>query len=236
MVTFGDLMSLLLTFFVLLLSLSEIKSEKKFQDVMQSIRAAFGYVGGIGAVPTTVPPKQSMVKRLQDIVIPKEPRKIGDSEDEGIEAKNFRVRNVRDGQQIIIGGPITFVRFSAELQPEAEAMIARLAEEVRGLNTMIEVRGHTTNEPLPDDSPFANRMELALARAKAVYDVLIKSGVRKRRLTVTGAADHEPLKKQAYTERRRAENRRVEIIVKESLMNDYEGEALSREEAIPHGE
>ena len=121
MVTFGDLMSLLLTFFVLLLSLSEIKSEQKFQDVMQSIRAAFGYVGGIGAIPTTVPPKISLVKRLETIVIPKKPRNIGDSEDEGIEGKVFRVTDVREGLQITVCGKEAFDRFSAKIPPESDA-------------------------------------------------------------------------------------------------------------------
>ena len=49
-VTFGDLMSLLLTFFILLQMFSEMKREHEYQRVITAIKEAFGYGGGIGAV------------------------------------------------------------------------------------------------------------------------------------------------------------------------------------------
>ena len=42
-VTFGDMMSLLLTFFIMLFGMSEIKQEQKFQALMESLRHQFGY-------------------------------------------------------------------------------------------------------------------------------------------------------------------------------------------------
>ncbi len=41
-VTYGDMMSLLLTFFIILVSMSELKQDHKFQRVMKSVRQAFG--------------------------------------------------------------------------------------------------------------------------------------------------------------------------------------------------
>ena len=46
MVTYGDMVTLLLTFFVMLLAMSEVKKDDRFIDFMQAIREAFGYVGG----------------------------------------------------------------------------------------------------------------------------------------------------------------------------------------------
>ncbi|MHC4092412.1 MAG: flagellar motor protein MotB, partial [Planctomycetota bacterium] len=43
MVTYGDMMTLLLCFFVLLVAMSEIKQEDKFLQVVESLRHAFGY-------------------------------------------------------------------------------------------------------------------------------------------------------------------------------------------------
>ena len=42
-VTFGDMMSLLLTFFIMLVSLSEIKEEQKYQAMVESMTKRFGY-------------------------------------------------------------------------------------------------------------------------------------------------------------------------------------------------
>ena len=42
-VTFGDMMSLLLTFFIMLVSLSEIKEEEKYQALVESMRKQFGH-------------------------------------------------------------------------------------------------------------------------------------------------------------------------------------------------
>jgi chemotaxis protein MotB len=77
MITYGDMMSLLLCFFIMLVAMSEIKAEEKFEQVMQSLREAFGYQGGMGAVPTLEPPKISMLQRLESIVIPRKIKKIG---------------------------------------------------------------------------------------------------------------------------------------------------------------
>ena len=42
MVTYGDMMTLLLCFFVIIVSMSEIKKDEKFLQVLESIRSAFG--------------------------------------------------------------------------------------------------------------------------------------------------------------------------------------------------
>ena len=65
MVTYGDLMTLLLCFFVIIVSLSEIKEDEKFQEVMDSIRSAFGYDGSLGKVPITRDTKNALIRQLQ---------------------------------------------------------------------------------------------------------------------------------------------------------------------------
>jgi len=223
MVTYGDMMSLLLTFFIMLVAMSKIK-EDEFQKVMESLREAFGYVGGMGTVPTHSPPDVSLLKRLESIVIPKEPKKIGDTDDLGIEGKMFRVTQVREGLKIIVGGRITFDKYSAKLKPRAVSVIKQVAERIRGHTTKIEIRGHTTREPLPPDSVYADLMDLAYARAKAVAKVLIDSGVKPQRIRIVACGPYEPLVAPAYTEEQRAVNRRVEIVVSEVLVSELVGQ------------
>ena len=60
-VTFGDLMSLLLTFFIMLVSMSEIKEEKQYQAMVESFRKQFGHDSSLASlVPGEIRPRNSM--------------------------------------------------------------------------------------------------------------------------------------------------------------------------------
>ena len=137
---------------------------------------------------------------------------------------------LREGIQVVVGGRITFDRFSATLKPEAQELIAKAADVLRGYNTKIRVRGHATREPLPSDSVYPDARDLSYARAKAVEAELVKNGVRAERLMLEALGSTEPLVRQAYTEERRALNRRVEIVVTEELIEDYAGSTLTESE------
>ncbi len=230
MVTYGDAMTLLLCFFVIIVSMSELKQDEKFQKVMESLRRAFGgYVGSVGALPIDTVPANALIQKLMELEVPILTDQRGDSDEEGIHGRKFRVTNVRDGLEVVIGGRITFDRFSSTLKPEAVELIAKTAQRLRGYNTKILVRGHATREPLPDDSIYDDARDLSYARASAAAREMERSGVRSVRLTLMAVGDSEPLVRQAYTEERRALNRRVEILVTEDLIDDYAGSTLADE-------
>lgn len=224
MVTYGDTMTLLLCFFVIIVSMSEVKKDERFQQVMESLRRAFGgYKGSVGNVPIPNEPTNTLIARLLEIETPVYVDKKGDSDEEGIKGKNFRVTNVRDGIEVVVGGRVAFDRFSATLKPEARDLIAQTAQRLRGYNTKILVRGHTTREVLPREAQYKDSRDLSYARAIAVAEELERHGVRAIRLLPVAVGDTEPLVRQAYTEERRANNRRVEILVTEDLVDDYAG-------------
>ncbi len=228
MVTYGDAMTLLLCFFVIIVSFSEVKQDERFQKVMESLRRAFGgYEGAVGPVPIENDSTNTLIAKLLELEVPDFRKKKGDSNEEGIHGKQFRVTNVRDGIEVVVGGRITFDRFSATLKPEARKLLAKAAERLRGYNTKILVRGHTTREPLPDDSLYEDARDLSYARAKAVAWELEKNGVRRIRIVPMAVGNTEPLVRQAYTEERRALNRRVEVLVTENLIDDYAGSPLA---------
>ncbi|UCG33027.1 MAG: OmpA family protein [Phycisphaerales bacterium] len=230
MVTYGDMMTLLLCFFVILVAMSEVKKDRKYEDVVRSIQEAFGFVGGLGRVPTHMVPRTSMLDKLQEAAKPHEPSNIGDSQQQGIQGKSFRISQVREGVEVAYGGPITFERFRAELSPTGAEQAAKIAELVRGHNTKIEVRGHATSEPLPADSPYRDAYDLAYERARSVAEGLIGQGIRASRIRIVAAGDTERLKGQAYSEDRRAANRRVEVLVRESLVTEFAGEEADFQE------
>ncbi|MCH7595600.1 MAG: OmpA family protein [Planctomycetes bacterium] len=228
--TYGDMMSLLLCFFIALVSMSEIKQDR-FQQAVESLQRAFGgFKGGIGTMPIETNTANTMIQKLMELEVPILTDKAGDSDEEGIHGRKFRVTNVRDGLQVVVGGRIAFGRFEAELKPEARELIVKTAEQLRGYNTRILVRGHTTHEPLPADSIYDDKRDLAYARARAVSDALEANGVRAIRIIPIAVGDAEPFVRQAYTEERRALNRRVEILVTENLVKDYAGSAPANDQ------
>lgn len=225
LVTYGDMVTLLLCFFVLLVSMSEVKKDQKFDQVMESLRDAFGgWEGSLGKLPLKDMSANTLIQKLLEIEASTHHyENKSETEVEGLEGKKFRVTNVRSGLQVVIGGLISFERFSAALRPEGQELIAKTAARLRGYNTKIQIRGHATREPLPDDSVYEDARDLSYARAKAVADELVQNGLSRSRLLLVAVGDSEPLVRQAYTEQRRALNRRVELIVTEDLVDDFAG-------------
>ena len=230
MVTYGDMMTLLLCFFVIMVSMSELKKDQRFLDAMESIRTAFGYEAAVGHIPIEAQSKNSLLEKLRRLVVPEFNKNEGDSDTEGIDGRVFRVTNIREGVKMEVGGRLSFDRFSAELKPEAERLIANIAAKMAGHNTVLSVRGHATLEPLPSDSQYKDAMALSIARARAVADALQRNGVKPRRIRIVGAGNLEPLVSQAYHDERRALNRRVEIVVTEALVDDYSGKPVAGDE------
>ncbi len=223
MVTYGDMMSLLLCFFVLLAAFSELKTDK-FQKVVESMRQAFGYTDGAGRVPSDAIPTTSAIPRLDEMHLHNKPfRQISNTDDLGVYGKETTVKKINEGVLYTVGGWITFEPGSAELKEQGKEHLKRLAARIRGKNNKIEIRGHSVGS---DQRPGRNidLWDLSSARAKAVMQYLTHpdQGVRTDRVRIVGCGTNEPLKKRVYDEQKHVVNRRVEIIVTEALTQEYE--------------
>ncbi|MBN1345958.1 MAG: flagellar motor protein MotB [Phycisphaerae bacterium] len=223
MVTYGDMMGLLLCFFIMLVSMSTI-NKQQFIEAIKSIQEALGFEDSYGQIPTLEPSQNSMMRRLESIIIPNRIKSIGDTDEEGLEGREYRVEQVREGLRIT-GGVLEFDCGSATPRKETVQVMDKLARDIRGHTTKIEVRGHTSLEPLPKTSAFKDHMDLSYARAKAIADLLIKSGVRPERIRLVACGSREPIRTQAYDEKHHARNRRVEVLVTEALVSDLVGDA-----------
>jgi chemotaxis protein MotB len=228
--TFGDMMSLLLTFFVLLVSMANFDESVEVMAALEAISEAFGARGQQGDVQDDSVDFKSLIRKLQTLNVPVKPKETAQTEDPGTEGENYRVKRIREGLEVRLGGPVGFEKFSARMLPAMDPALRVIAEQVRGHRNKIEIRGHATVEPLPLDSPFRDTRDLSYARARAVYDRLIELGIEPRALRVTAAGDTEPILTRAYTEERLATNRRVEVVVTQSLIDDFEGHKGNEQE------
>jgi chemotaxis protein MotB len=217
------MMSLLLTFFIMLVSLSEIKADGKFRAILESIQHQLGYLTSPLAPAGTNFPLNSLVEGLKRLGAHSSSEKgRGGVKAQGPEGVDFRVFRRRDGVAIHIGGPLAFAPGTAELAPSARVALHKAAAVLAGKPHKIEVRGHVSQEPLPPDCPFADKYVLSYERARTVLLALEAAGLEHRRLRASAAGDTQP---QADSgEKQSWFPDRVEILALDTYHSDFAGE------------
>lgn len=225
--TYGDLMSLLLTFFILIASFSEIK-HKEFNAVVAAMRQTLGSASDGGAMPLSVKPSNSIISVLKKLRMRSmTSRKQAETDAKGIKGTQPQVKELRHGMMFRVGGPVTFEPGSADLSDAAKVQLKRLIMPVKGYNTIIELRGNAAaGEVGPDSlSPYKDVWQLSEARAEAVMKYLTSPavGINPDRFRLVADGANEPLAERAYSTQQQAPNRRVEVIVSEDLVQQLQG-------------
>jgi len=220
MVTYGDMMTLLLCFFVMLVALSEVKTEK-FLRVLDSLRRALGYSQERAPLPMGEATGNSVLDSLSYFEdIRGQSMHQSQSSVQGQQGRFGRVTMVRDGSRTVVGGRIGFARASADVPDKGQAGLDRIAELLRGHPNKIEVRGHASRQPLPPVSVYRDKWDLAYARARAVADYLITRDIDTERIRIVTCGDQEPLQ-ETYETAERWRNRRVEVVMMESTPDEF---------------
>lgn len=114
--------------------------------------------------------------------------------------------------RIILTGDLLFDTGKADLKAQATALLQGVGEIVRGVPYMVNVVGHTDDVPI-HSAEFPTNWELSSARACTVARFLMESmEIPEERFYVTGHAYYQPVWPN-NSDRNRAANRRVEIII-----------------------
>ncbi len=233
-VTYGDMMSLLLTFFILLAAFSELKRDHEYQRVVTAVKEAFGYSGGVGVLPTDDPPLRSMIESLEQLAMKQlDSSRISQSNEQGISGRETTVSRVHDGLKFTIGGNLTFRPGSAELLEGAKPELLKVAKLLRGRRNKIEIRGHAAKKPLPADSQFEDLLDLSYFRAKAVGQFLVEEGgIEPEVIVLNARGDSEPVEARTYSPEEQAINRRVEVLQTESIVDDLHPDPDYADESV----
>ncbi|MEM7229462.1 MAG: OmpA family protein [Planctomycetota bacterium] len=221
-VTFGDMMSLLLCLFILLQMFSELKREHEYQRVVTAVKEAFGYQGGIGVLPVDNPPLKSIIETLEEMTLKNDhdKSKISNNNDPGVDGPDTRVKKIKEGIVFTIGGPSIFDPESAEVKPAMREQLERLAKLLDGRSNEIRIVGHAAAKYPSENFKWKDLDALSYARAEAARDVLVELGIDNRMLRLVAAGTREPLSPRATGGAEASENRRVEIILTEHLVDD----------------
>lgn len=245
LVTFADLATLMLTFFILLLSFAEMDVEK-YRAMAQSMAVAFGTANvmadDIGGSPLTLiesdtvslpePPDSPReeaefiddrgaspeLTTIPEGIVELSRRLIGELEEE-VADESLSVNY--DQQQVVIrfSEQATFNSGEAKIKAEMLPIIDRVVGVVAGCMGDVIVAGYTDDVPITS-SRFRSNWDLSAARAvSVVHELVLNRKIPAERVIAAGRAETQPLVPN-NSAANRALNRRVEISIREPECDD----------------
>lgn len=245
-VTFGDMMSLLLTFFILMFSMSEMKQDR-FLLAAQSLREAMGSTAEmptetpLGLMPEEVDPElelsnPGMNNGATEILVDGE----GGEDyidvfaeaymemiverleqlivDSGLDSGSIEVVTREEGVYLRIRDAALFPSGRAVMLQSGTELIASLSEITIGLGVPTIVSGHADSIPIRT-AAFPSNWELSAARAAGVARQLVVHGQEPTDLEVQSFGEFQPVADNS-TEEGRAQNRRVELFFSRDAIRD----------------
>lgn len=239
-VTFADLATLLLTFFILLLSFAEMDVDK-YRAMANSMAVALGssnVVGeDVGGSPITLIESDTVSLPEPTESQAREPEFIDERDDSVAETKipggviDLASRLIRelesevasealnvnyDDQQVVIrfSEEATFRSGEADIKPEMIPIIERVVDVLSECSGNVFVSGYTDDRPI-SSSRFRSNWDLSAARAvSVVHELVLNRQVPAERVVAAGRAETNALVPNDSPENR-ALNRRVEIAIRD---------------------
>lgn len=218
LMTYADLITLILVFFVLLFSLSKME-KGKIVDTLKSFEITMGNETPkttlFDIVKTDSPGKRKKLDQLigmREIGVYKEVNSFINQQNlgESVEAE------FTEGKIVLkVDGNVLFKSGSSDLLSEANYILLDIIQIIQNNpHYDVDIQGHTDDRPISTPR-FASNWELSAIRATTVLRYLIEHGISGERLTATGFADLRPVAGNNTSEGRR-KNRRVEFVLKEN--------------------
>jgi len=217
-VTFADLATLLLTFFVLMLSFANMDIVK-FQELMGSVRERYGVTmlergdyqavseGSLEEVDSNVKKSAEKVAREKLVNV------IYDSVIRAGFKGSASITSTDEGVRVRVKGRALFKPGRATLVPSSKKFIDEISSVIKTTKDLyMVVEGHTDNKPIRTKR-FPSNWELSVLRASAVLEKLLEQDAPPEKISAAGYADARPLFSNDREETRPL-NRRVEFLFK----------------------
>lgn len=213
MITFTDLVSLMLTFFVLLYSMSSLKIDK-WEEMIDTLSQTLN--------PSKV---ETEAAATAEFNIGSLFRKSAENLDYlyGVLERGMAANDVLAGSQmmlledrlvITLPSDLLFTPGSAEMPLDTRAALYDLGSQLRNVANQIGVNGHSDPAPPRAETGYNSNWELSMARAIAVANTLMESGYEEV-ITSYGYADtrYAQLPKSWSDDKRNRLARRVDIVI-----------------------
>ncbi len=202
-VTYGDLMSYLMIFFLVLFSFSIAKTDKtksrKYEESLVNIQKAFG--------------GKADDKRLERAKNQEQEEQVAEKIKESMASNRMSSLVQIDSNErrvkLVLTEAVLFDSGKAELKVRAKEVLTPIVGELKKLPNDVLVEGHTDNVPI-HAGRYATNWELSMARAYSVIKFIEECGMSPRKLAGSGYGDNRPVAENTTAEGR-ARNRRIEI-------------------------
>ncbi len=174
LITYADAVTLLLCFFIVLLSVSEPKLDR-FEEVAEAMTS--GFVDDVIELPF-----KSLYDDFQLII-----------EDHAIEL-DVAAEYTDQGVRLDISSTALFASGSATLKQKALPILSEMVVAIKDMNLKeyrVEIEGHTDDVPIKG-GVFASNWELSATRAAGVTRAMIAEGIDKNRMQMAAFADVKP--------------------------------------------
>ena len=216
MVTFSDLITLLLTFFVLLLTMCSLEAGK-IEQFQAACTQAMGVLleGKYSQVQERI--ITSSKKRIDEKVIKtdnflKQYSGLKTILLQENERGNVEFKEMEKGMSIIIRDNFLFRTGRSEINQAGGSVLQKIGNSIKNFEGTVMVEGHTDNVPISSER-FPSNWELSTARAVSVVRYLSEVvGADPDKFSAVGYGDTKP-KGPNDTPNNRGKNRRVEIIL-----------------------
>ncbi len=220
-ISYADLVTLLLGFFIILYASAEVDMQR-FEQLSAAFSQAFNvdisegsgsddgstvFDAGSGFMPNG-----SLESILEDDVLRIRAQIEQSALEAGIRPGQVEVIRAHESVVLRLSDNLLFTSASAQVRLEALPLLDVVAEVVRSLPNEVRVEGHTDNVPV-GTAAYPTNWELSSARATAVLRYLVEeAGVEPSRMVAAGYGEFAPLASNATPEGR-ALNRRADIVL-----------------------
>lgn len=218
--TYGDMVTLILTFFILLLSMATFDTQRIAQAI-GSIEGSLAVLekGSLSEINPPNPIKGTPIEtdiEMENVVNIFASLITDYNEINRISnGPSVELEEAEKGIVIRIPEDLLFESGSATLSNASGiSFVRRIAYELTKLspNVLIKAVGHTDNVPIRPNLFFADNFELSVARGVNVADLIIKEGVATERVMGGGEGEYSPIANNDIPSQR-AKNRRVDLFV-----------------------
>lgn len=216
--TYSDMMSLLLVFFIVLYSISTVNATK-FAQIASSLSKTFtgtDYVlfqyNGSSFMDGNSGDKSSLgeiEKQLKGF--------IKENNLQGAVTSYIDER----GLVISLQDSLLFDLGSADVRPEEKEVLIKIGDMLKSLPNHIRVEGFTDDLPIHNNK-FDSNWELSVIRATNVVKILVNEvGIEPARISAVGYGEYRPVVPNNSEENRRL-NRKVDIVIMNTEYNKWE--------------
>ncbi len=218
MVTFADMVTILLVFFILLLTMATLDREV-IRDVITVFQDDIAFLSprSAGRLPDKFVIFEELLEkpweiikkenRIKDLLFPDEvlPPEISRSTLE----ENLKVLSRPEGIALMLTDELLFPFARTSLNEPARQVLSQIIPLIKSWPTSVNIAGYTDNIP----GIVMDNYEFAAQRAMAVNEFFIINGVKEDRISVSAYGPHFPVASND-TAQGRSQNRRVEILLK----------------------